>query len=105
MAYLIEEILVYEYQRCTFVGSAHVVILGAGASIASALRNPEKHGLSLPSMNDLPKVCGLDGVLSKFPEELICEVTFDLTNVGDMNGDSKLPIEDVTKLVNKVQEK
>lgn len=43
-------------------GGSHVVILGAGASIASALRNPEKHGLSLPSMNDLPKVCGLDGV-------------------------------------------
>ena len=52
---------------------SHVVILGAGASIASALRNPEKHGLSLPSMNDLPKVCGLDEVLSKFPEKLICD--------------------------------
>lgn len=54
-------------------GGSHVVILGAGASIASALRNPEKHGLSLPSMNDLPKVCGLDGVLNKFPENLICD--------------------------------
>lgn len=54
-------------------GGSHVVILGAGASIASALRNPEKHGLSLPSMNDLPKVCGLDGVLNIFPENLICD--------------------------------
>ena len=31
--------------------------------------------------------------------------TFDLTNVGDMNGDGKLTIDDVTKLVNKVLEK
>ena len=35
-------------------GGSQVVILGAGASIASTLRNPEKHRLSLPSMNDLP---------------------------------------------------
>lgn len=54
-------------------GGSHVVILGAGASIAAALRNPEKPGLSLPSMNDLLKVCGLDEVLSKFPEKLICD--------------------------------
>ncbi len=50
----------------------HIVILGAGASIASALRNPEKHHLNLPSMNDLSEVCGLDDVLCDFPQELIC---------------------------------
>ena len=42
------------------------------ASIASALRNPEKHHLNLPSMNDLSEVCGLDDVLCDFPQELIC---------------------------------
>ncbi len=33
------------------------------------------------------------------------EATFDLTNVGDMNGDGKLSIEDITRLVNKVLKK
>ena len=54
-------------------GGSHVVILGAGASIASTLRNPEIHGLKLPSMNDLPDVVGLNEILSKFPCELICD--------------------------------
>lgn len=31
-------------------GGCHVVILGAGASIAATLRDPEIHGLQLPSM-------------------------------------------------------
>lgn len=35
----------------------------------------------------------------------IATVTFDLTNAGDMNGDGKLSIEDVTKLINKVLKK
>lgn len=30
-------------------GGCHVVILGAGASIASTIRDPEEHGLKLPS--------------------------------------------------------
>ena len=34
-------------------GGCHVVILGAGASIAATLRDPEIHGLKLPSMNNL----------------------------------------------------
>lgn len=54
-------------------GGCHVVILGAGSSIASNLRDPEIHGLQLPSMNDLPNVVGLNGILSKFPSELICD--------------------------------
>ena len=36
-------------------GGCHVVILVAGASIAATLRNPEAHGLQLPSMNNLPE--------------------------------------------------
>lgn len=52
-------------------GGCHVVILGAGASIAATLRDPEIHGLKLPSMNNLPDVVGLNGVLSHFPKDLI----------------------------------
>lgn len=52
-------------------GGCHVVILGAGASIASTIRDPEEHGLKLPSMNNLPDVVGLHGCLSHFPQELI----------------------------------
>lgn len=51
----------------------HVVILGAGASIASNLRNPEIHGLELPSMNNLPDVIGLHGILEKFPKDLVTD--------------------------------
>lgn len=47
------------------------MILGAGASIASNLRDSEIHGLQLPSMNNLPDVVGLNRVLSKFSQELI----------------------------------
>ena len=52
-------------------GGCHVVILGAGASIAATLRDPEIHGLQLPSMNNLPDVIGLHGCLNHFPAELI----------------------------------
>ena len=51
-------------------GGCHVVILGAGASIAASIRDPEEHGLLLPSMNNLPDVVGLHGCLSHFPQEL-----------------------------------
>ena len=47
-------------------GGCHVVILGAGASIAATMRDAEVHGLKLPSMNNLPDVVGLNGVLSHF---------------------------------------
>ena len=52
-------------------GGGHVVILGAGASIAASERDPEIHGLRLPSMNNLPDVIGLNGVLNHFPKGLI----------------------------------
>ena len=54
-------------------GGCHVVILGAGASIAATIRDPEEHGLKLPSMNNLPDVVGLHGCLNHFPQELIKE--------------------------------
>ena len=54
-------------------GGCHIVILGAGASIAATLRDPELNGLKLPSMNNLPDVVGLNGILNQFPQELICQ--------------------------------
>ena len=45
----------------------HVVILGAGASIAVTNQDPEIHGMKLPSMKDLPVVVGLNDILSRFP--------------------------------------
>lgn len=56
----------------------HIVILGAGASIASNLRDSEIHGLKLPSMNNLPDVVGLGGLLKHFPKEWI-EDNFEAT--------------------------
>lgn len=43
----------------------HLVILGAGASIASSKRNPEKCGKVLPGMHNLIEVVGLQSILNK----------------------------------------
>ncbi len=51
-----------------FDGGGHVVILGAGASIASTLRNPEKTGKSLPSMDNFSKVVGLEDLIRMSPK-------------------------------------
>ncbi|HTD42335.1 MAG TPA: hypothetical protein VK671_17010, partial [Mucilaginibacter sp.] len=48
-------------------GGGHVVILGAGASIAATRLNPEKSGKKLPSMNDFITVVGLQDIVSKIP--------------------------------------
>ena len=70
-------------------GGCHVVILGAGASIAATLRDPEAHGLKLPSMNNLPDVVGLNGVLSHFPKEFIQD-NFEATysNIAEQDSDN-----------------
>jgi type III secretion system FlhB-like substrate exporter len=51
-------------------GGAHVVILGAGASIASTIKNPEKSNKKLPSMDNLIDVVGLTDLVQRIPEEL-----------------------------------
>lgn len=51
-------------------GGGHVVILGAGASIASTLRNPEKNGKMLPSMDNFIDLVGLNEIIEKVPENL-----------------------------------
>jgi len=51
-------------------GGTHVVILGAGASIASTIRNPEKQGNILPSMDNIIEVVGLENFIKGLPSEL-----------------------------------
>lgn len=53
-----------------FEGGGHVVILGAGASIASNNKNPVKSGQILPSMNNYISVLGLDDLIKELPKEL-----------------------------------
>lgn len=51
-------------------GGGHVVILGAGASIASTFRNPELAGKKLPSMDNFNEVVGLNDIIATLPEKL-----------------------------------
>lgn len=51
-------------------GGGHVVILGAGASIASTLRNNEKTGKRLPSMDNFSDLLELGDIIEKVPENL-----------------------------------
>jgi hypothetical protein len=46
--------------------SPHVVILGAGASIASTIRNPEQNGKRLPGMQNLVEVLDLEPVIKRY---------------------------------------
>lgn len=52
------------------LGGGHVVILGAGASIAATMKDPERYGRKLPSMNGLPDVIFMQDLLNKVPENL-----------------------------------
>lgn len=72
------------------MGGSHLVILGAGASIASSYRNPEANGRKLPSMNDLPKVVDMSDILSQLPEEILCDNFEELYgNIYEWDADSK----------------
>lgn len=72
-------------------GGMHLVILGAGASIASSFRNPEANGKKLPSMNDLPTVINLSDIMSQLPHELICDNFEELYgNIYEWNSKSEL---------------
>ena len=51
-------------------GGGHIVILGAGASIASTMRNPEQNGKQLPSMANFISVVGLQDIVDTVPQEL-----------------------------------
>ncbi|UFH46615.1 hypothetical protein LNP27_01060 [Flavobacterium galactosidilyticum] len=54
-------------------GGGHVVILGAGASIASTFRNGELYGKKLPSMDNFIEILGLEDLISNLPENLIAK--------------------------------
>ncbi|WP_380895179.1 hypothetical protein [Sphingobacterium daejeonense] len=51
-------------------GGGHIVILGAGASIASTYRNPEKNEKRLPSMDNFIDIVGLNDLINLIPENL-----------------------------------
>lgn len=73
-------------------GASHVIILGAGASIAFALHDGERDGKKLPSMNDLTGLDGVKDILDTFPSELVVE-NFEATysNISDrFGGDVRL---------------
>lgn len=52
-----------------YSGGSHVVILGAGASIASCTRNVELSMKQLPSMNNFIEIVGLRDIISSLPSE------------------------------------
>lgn len=56
--------------KTVYGGGGHVVILGAGASIASTIRNPEPNGKRLPSMNNFIDIVGLSDIVDSLPENL-----------------------------------
>ncbi len=51
-------------------GGGHVVILGAGASIAATLKDPEKNNKQLPSMDNFIEIVGLKDIVDNLPKEL-----------------------------------
>jgi hypothetical protein len=51
-------------------GGNHLIILGAGASLASNLRNPEKNGNQLPLMNNIVEIVGLKDIVTRLPKEV-----------------------------------
>ena len=56
--------------KTVFGGGGQVVILGAGASIAATIRNPEATGKILPSMNNFVQVVGLTDIVEALPANL-----------------------------------
>lgn len=51
-------------------GGGHIVILGAGASVASTLRNPLADGKKLPLMNNFIQVVGLSDIIDTLPSQI-----------------------------------
>jgi hypothetical protein len=48
-------------------GGRHVIILGAGASIACTKRDPERHGKLLPLMDNFIEIVGLEDIFQSLP--------------------------------------
>lgn len=56
--------------KTVFGGGGHVVILGAGASIAATIRDGEATGKKLPSMDNFIDIVGLKDIIKKLPDNL-----------------------------------
>jgi hypothetical protein len=56
--------------QTVYGGGGHVVLLGAGASIASTIRNPERQKKKLPSMDNFIDLVGLREIVERLPSEL-----------------------------------
>lgn len=80
-------------------GGRHVVILGAGASIASSIRNPEISGKELPSMNNFIEILQLEDILESVPKNLQAK-NFEIfySNLYNHNNHSK-EIKEIEKRV------
>ena len=75
-------------------GGGHVVILGAGASIASTFRNNELNGKQLPSMDNFIDVVGLNDIIDSIPKNLVAKNFEELySNLHKANPKSKEIIE------------
>lgn len=74
----------------------HVVILGAGASYASTLRNPEKNGKQLPLMRNIVEVVGLNYLVENLPNDFqILKEDFEklyskLANSSEFTGEKRI---------------
>jgi hypothetical protein len=76
-------------------GPMHVVILGAGASIATTLRNREPSGRELPSMDNLVEVVGLKELVADLdiPERSNFEEIYSTLHKRDSEAESLKRIE------------
>jgi hypothetical protein len=54
-------------------GGRHVVILGAGASIATTFRNTEMNGKKLPSMDNFIEIVGLADIVETLPKHTLLQ--------------------------------
>lgn len=71
-------------------GGGHVVILGAGASIASTIGNKEFNNKKLPSMDNFIEVVGLQDIVDGLPENLKAKNFETLyANLHNQNSESK----------------
>lgn len=80
-------------------GGGHVVILGAGASVAMTIRNPLADGKKLPLMNNFIDVVGLTDIVKALPNHIKSD-NFELlySNLYLDDPDSK-PIKEIEKRV------
>lgn len=80
-------------------GGGQVVILGAGASIASTYRNQEANGKRLPSMDNFIDIVGLKDLVEKIPRNLVATNFEELySNLHNDNPNSYL-IKEIEKRV------